>query len=414
VIEENSFIHVTDGGVGTPTGFMAAGVHAGIKKRKKDIAVVYSKTPAIAVAAFTTNTVKAAPVLWSEQVIKSQGNVQAIIVNSGNANACTGSTGMNHAVSMAETAAYELNLDKNTVIVSSTGIIGVPLPIETVCAGIHTVCQELSNSAEASMMAAEAIMTTDTFIKQVAVSVEIEGQMVTIGGMAKGSGMIHPNMATMLSFITTDANISRALLDELLKETVKDSYNMISVDGDTSTNDMVVVLANGCAKNHTITQKGNEAYARFSAAFRYVNTFLAKQIVRDGEGASKVIEVCVTGAKSTSDAKKLVKSVITSNLVKTAFFGEDANWGRILAAMGYSGAEFDTNKVTISFKSNAGSILLMRNSEPLQFDETIALEILKESDIHVDIKLQDGEGIATGWGCDLSYEYVRINGDYRT
>lgn len=412
--EENSSIHFIDGGVTSPKGFMAAGVHAGIKKRKKDLAVIYSKVPAKAVAAFTTNTVKAAPVLWSEQVVKSGGNVQAIVVNSGNANACTGSTGMDHAIQMAETAALELSLDKNAVIVSSTGIIGLPLPIETVCTGIHAVCEELSESVQASAMAAEAIMTTDTFMKQVAVSINIQGQVVTIGGMAKGSGMIHPNMATMLSFVTTDADISLPLLDELLKDTVSDSYNMISVDGDTSTNDMVVVIANGLAKNERIIEKDSDAYAKFRAAFQYVNTYLAKQIVRDGEGANKLIEVHVTGAVCKADAKKLVKSVITSNLVKTAFFGEDANWGRILAAMGYSGAQFDTTNVTIQFKSNAGSILLMNHSEPVQFDESIALQILKESDIHVDIKLCDGDGEAIGWGCDLSYEYVRINGDYRS
>ncbi len=407
-------IHAIDGGVTAPKGFMAAGVHAGIKKRKKDVAIIYSKVPAKAAAVFTTNIVKAAPVLWSENIVKQNHIVQAIVINSGNANACTGTTGMEHATQMAETTAHELELDKNTVVVASTGIIGVPLPIETVCKGIHSVCEELAESAGASTMAAEAITTTDTFIKQIAVRVDIDGQTVSIGGMAKGSGMIHPNMATMLSFITTDANIDALLLDELLKETVDSSYNMISVDGDTSTNDMVVVLANGSADNNLIIDKQSEGYLQFREAFQYVNTYLAKQIVRDGEGANKLLEVHVKGAKSKSCAKMLVKSIITSNLVKTAFFGEDANWGRILAAMGYSGADFDTNHVTIKFKSNAGSILLMNDSEPIQFDEEKALKVLKESDIHIDIELSDGEAESVGWGCDLSYDYVKINGDYRT
>ncbi len=403
-----------EGGITAPKGFKAAGVAAGIKKRNKDIAVIYSEVPAKVAAAFTTNRVKAAPVLWSQRIVGSKKEVQAIVINSGNANACTGTIGMEHAALMCETTAKELKLDKDTVLVSSTGVIGVPLPIECICNGIHSACAALDSTFQASEAAAEAIMTTDTFKKQIAIAIEIGGQTVTIAGMAKGSGMIHPNMATMLGFITTDVNIDLALLDQLLKETVADSYNMISVDGDTSTNDTVVVLANGQANHQIITDANSENFLKFRDAFRHVNTYLAKQIVRDGEGANKLLEVHVTGAHSTEDAKKLVKSVINSSLVKTAFFGEDANWGRILAAMGYSGATFDTAKVKIKFASDGGSILLMQDSEPVKFDEEAALKILKEKDIHIDIKLQDGNGTAIGWGCDLSYEYVRINGDYRT
>ncbi len=402
------------GGVTAPKGFQAAGVAAGIKKRNKDVAIIYSEVPATAAGVFTTNKVKAAPVLWSSRIVENQKSVQAIVINSGNANACTGAIGMDHAALMSEATAKELHLDKDSVLVASTGVIGVPLPIDRVLSGIHTACSELNSSPEASDAAAHAIMTTDTFKKEIAITIELQGQTVTIGGIAKGSGMIHPNMATMLGYITTDVNIDRSLLTKLLKDTVEDSYNMISVDGDTSTNDAVIVLANGLANNEKLTDASSQEYAQFCAAFRYVNTFLAKQIVRDGEGANKLLEVHVTGAASVQDAKKLVKSVIQSSLVKTAFFGEDANWGRILAAMGYSGATFDTSNVTIKFKSDGGSVVLMKNSEPLQFDEDAALKVLQEKDIHVDIKLGDGDASAIGWGCDLSYEYVRINGDYRT
>ena len=402
-----------EGGITAPIGFRASGVSAGVKKQGKDVALIYSEVPANAAAVFTTNAVKAAPVLWSQRNLLNQQTAQAIVINSGNANACTGSAGMEHAIQMCETVAKHLSIETNDVLVASTGVIGVHLPIDLVCSGIASASAELGSSTEAAAAAAEAIMTTDTFSKQIAVSITVDGKTVTIGGMAKGSGMIHPNMATMLGFVTTDANIDQPTLQKLLKETVADSYNMISVDGDTSTNDTVFVLANGQAGNECLTETHPE-YSQFRDAFRFVNTFLAKQIVMDGEGASKFLEVRVEGAATTEDARKLVKSIINSSLVKTAFFGEDANWGRILAAMGYSGVAFDVARVYIAFESAAGRISLMEDGEPEHFDEDVASQILKEREIIIDVKLGDGEASAVGWGCDLSYEYVRINGDYRT
>ncbi|NLJ89144.1 MAG: bifunctional ornithine acetyltransferase/N-acetylglutamate synthase [Epulopiscium sp.] len=402
-----------DGGVTSPKGFMANGNYIGIKKKKKDLSVIYSESPAKGAAAFTTNIVKAAPVLWNQKIIDAKTNIQAIVINSGNANACTGEQGMQDAILMAQTTAEALNLKKEEVLVASTGVIGVLLPMDIICPGIKKTIAALSASREAAKMAAEAIMTTDTYSKEIAVSFTIQGKTVTIGGMAKGSGMIHPNMATMLSFITTDLNIAQDLLDKALKESIVDSYNMISVDGDTSTNDMVIVLANGAAANEII-DKEDQDYEIFKEALHYVNSYLAKEIVRDGEGAGKFIEVNVKGTKTKEDARIISKSIIRSNLVKTAFFGEDANWGRVICAMGYSGVKFDVNKVTIEFSSKAGKISLMEKGLPIKFDEDIALKILKEKDVTVTATLKEGIEEATAWGCDLSYEYVRINGDYRT
>lgn len=402
-----------EGGITAPVGFQAAGVSAGIKKQGKDVALIYSEAPAHVGAVFTTNVVKAAPVLCTQQKVLRQPMARAVIINSGNANACTGAVGMEHAVQMCETTANGLRLAADEVLVASTGVIGVPLPIEQVCTGIQAASAELGSEAANASAAAEAIMTTDTFVKQVAVSVVIDQKTVTIGGMAKGSGMIHPNMATMLGFITTDAQMEPAALQQLLQATVEDTFNMISVDGDTSTNDTVLVLANGQAGNEPLTVDHAE-FPAFRDAFRFVCTFLAKQIVTDGEGASKLLEARVTGAASRADARKLVKAVLNSSLVKTAFFGEDANWGRILAAMGYAGAPFDPAKVSIAFTSDQGHIALMEHGEPIQFDEEAASRILHERDIVIEISLGDGDASATGWGCDLSYDYVRINGDYRT
>jgi glutamate N-acetyltransferase/amino-acid N-acetyltransferase len=404
---------IIDGGITSPKAFKAAGNFIGIKKKKKDLSMVYSVVPAKGAATFTSNVVKAAPVLWNQQLISGSGNIQGIVVNSGNANACTGEQGMIDAQTMAQAMAECLNLKKEEVLVASTGVIGVPLPMDIICPGIKKTAQKLSQSREASKNAAEAIMTTDTFSKEIAVTFTLQGKTITIGGMAKGSGMIHPNMATMLSFITMDLNISQELLQKALKESIKDSYNMISVDGDTSTNDMVLVLANGAAGNPLINME-NEDYYIFKEVFDYVNTYLAQQIVRDGEGAGKFLEVHVKGTKTKEDARIISKSIITSNLVKTAFFGEDANWGRILCAMGYSGVIFDTNKVTIQFVSNGGTITVMENGVPLAFNEDIAFEILHEKDINIIVLLKEGNEEAIAWGCDLSYEYVRINGDYRT
>lgn len=433
-----------DGGVTAPKGFLAAGIAAGVKRQGKDIAVIYSETPATAAGVFTTNVVKAAPVLWSQQRLRnSQGQsvslahsdshgkntdqvelhgksqnhrprIQGIVVNSGNANACTGSIGVEHTEKMCQAAASSLQLDVEAILAASTGVIGVPLPIDVVTEGVAKACLELGSSRFASRAAAEAIMTTDTRPKEVAVELEIDGCKVVIGGMSKGSGMIHPNMATMLAFVTTDAEVDPEVFQEMLRTAAKDTFNMISVDGDTSTNDTVFGLANGAAGNRPIDTHHPE-YMVFYEALQYVCTSLAKQIVRDGEGATKLLEVQLSGAANKDAAQKLVQSVLTSSLVKTAFFGADANWGRILAAMGYAGVDFNPNDVTISFQSAAGRVHLMIDGQPQAFDEDLAKEILSEPEIIVHIELEGCRDVkATGWGCDLSYEYVRINGDYRS
>jgi len=409
-IQENIIKEIV-GGITAPKGFSATGEHIGLKKKKKDLAIIISDLPATASGVFTKNLVKAAPVLWNQQIVNNK--VRGIVVNSGNANACTGELGFKHTEIMAQTLAECINASKEEIIVSSTGVIGVHLPIEKIVIGIKTVVSSLETTREAAKRAAEGIITTDTYTKEIAIEVEIDEKPVRIAGMAKGSGMIHPNMATMLSFVTTDANISKEMLDKTLKDSVEDTYNMISVDGDTSTNDMVIVLANGMAQNTPIT-KENENYCRFKSALDYVNKYLAKQIVNDGEGVTKVLEVIIKGASTKEDARKIAKSIICSNLVKTAFFGEDANWGRILCAAGYSGASFNPEKTSISFSSLGGEILLFTNGEPIKFDEDKALQILKERKIQILISLQDGNEGATAWGCDLSYEYVKINGEYRT
>jgi len=409
-IQEN-IIKEIDESITAPKGFSATGAHVGLKKKKKDLTIIKSEVPAVASGVFTTNLVKAAPVLWNQQIVKNK--VRGIVVNSGNANACTGELGFKHTEIMAQTLAECINATKEEIIVSSTGVIGVHLPIEKIVEGIKTIVSTLETTREAAKRAAEGIITTDTYTKEISVEVEIGGKSVKIGGMAKGSGMIHPNMATMLSFVTTDADISKNMLDKALTDSVEDTYNMISVDGDTSTNDMVLVLANGLAQNTPINEE-NENYFKFKSALDYVNKYLAKQVVNDGEGVTKVLEVLVNGASTKEDARKIAKSVICSNLVKTAFFGEDANWGRILCAAGYSGANFNPEKTSISFSSLGGEIMLFANGEPVNFDEDKALQILKERKIHILISLQDGNSEATAWGCDLSYEYVKINGEYRT
>ncbi len=406
-------MQIIDGGITAALGFSANGIASGIKKRKKDLAVVYSQQSCSFAGSFTTNLVKAAPVLWDQKLVASSPAVQAIVVNSGNANACTAEQGNKDAQSMADSVAKALGLQDTQVLVCSTGVIGVPLPMETVSKGIATCAKGLGDTRESGALAAEAIMTTDTFPKEVAVSVEIEGKQVTIGGMAKGSGMIHPNMATMLSFITTDAVIEKAELQKLLGSSIIDSYNMISVDGDTSTNDTVLVLANGMSGTKTLSPSHPE-WEKFVQSFLYVHTELAKAIVRDGEGAGKFLEVTVKGAKDKQTAQKLARSVISSNLVKTAFFGSDANWGRILCAMGYSGASFDTGAVDLFFSSAKGTIQVVSKGVPVAFDESIAKGILLEKEVSTLAVLQDGDGEGTAWGCDLSYEYVRINGDYRS
>jgi len=409
----NTGIKKLSGSITSPKGYRATGSHIGIKESKKDLALIFSEVPAKAVGVFTSNVVKASSILWNQKLIQNQNGVSAIVINSGNANACTGEVGMKNTEQMATKLASCLGVGKNQVLVASTGIIGVPLPINTIVAGINNTFEKLGNTNSDANLAAEAIMTTDTHSKEISVEFSIDDKKIRVGGMAKGSGMIHPNMATMLSFITTDINISKELLNKALKKSVDDSYNMISVDGDTSTNDMVILLANGLGGNSEIIEE-NEDYYLFKKALHLVNLFLAQEIVKDGEGAKKFIAVKVSGAASKKDARLLSKSVITSSLVKTAFFGEDANWGRILAAMGYSGANFNPIGVSIKFHNGSHSIMLMQDGTPIQFDEELALKILKEKEITVELLLKEGSGEATAWGCDLSYEYVRINGDYRS
>ena len=402
-----------EGGVTAAQGFTCGSVAAGIKRKKLDVTVLLSEIPAVAAGAFTTNVVKAAPVLWDQAVIGRGNMVRAIVVNSGNANACTGAQGEQDVKRMASLVAQHVHVDAKEVLVCSTGVIGVPLPMEKIEVGIESCMACQQRSVETARDAALAICTTDTFTKEIAVEIEIGGKPVRIGGMAKGSGMIHPDMATMLSFITTDAQVERSYLQQLLGLTVVDSYNMISVDGDTSTNDTVLVLANGASGAGPILP-GTDAEALFAEAFLHVHTELAKLIVLDGEGAGKFIEMRVTGAPTKEDARLMARSAISSSLVKAAFFGADANWGRILCAMGYSGASFDPSSVSVTYMSNAGMIAVLDHGVPIAFDEDLAKKILQERVIQVVATVADGPGEATAWGCDLSYEYVRINGDYRS
>lgn len=396
-----------------PKGFFAQGIHCGVKKSKKDLAIIYSKTPALCSAVYTTNVVKAPPLWWCEKLTKNGQKIQAIVVNSGNANACTGERGYNDAVTMAETLSNELNIEKDSVMVTSTGVIGVYLPIKKIKEGIKKSAPLLSDTQEAADNCAEAILTTDTFKKEITIEIDIKGLPVKISGIAKGSGMIHPNMATMLNFITTDINITQDMLDKAFKSNIDDSFNMITVDGETSTNDMAVILANGMAQN-PIIDKEDEDFEIFKNALFIVTRELAKDIVKDGEGASKLLECHIKGTKTKHDARILCKAILNSNLVKTAFFGQDANWGRVLSAMGASGVKFNPNTVCIDFKSNKGEISLYKNGLPIEFDEDYALEILKEKEIQILVNMEEGEEQVTGWGCDLSYDYVKINAEYRS
>ena len=405
---------IIDGGVTAAKGFLAAGLAAGIKKgNKKDMAMIYSSTPCMAAGTFTTNLVKAAPVKWDQEIVYHQPSAQAVVINSGVANACTGSEGMECCQMTAQEAAKVLNIAPTQVLVASTGVIGQQLPMDQIREGVRNLAPLLSGAREASALAAQAIMTTDTVPKEVAVTVELGGQTVTIGGMCKGSGMIHPNMCTMLSFVTTDVAISREMLQKALSDVVKDTYNMVSVDGDTSTNDTVLLLANGMAENPEITEDC-EDYETFKEALLYVNTCLAKKIAGDGEGATALFEVKVVGAENKEQAVTLAKSVITSNLTKAAIFGHDANWGRILCAMGYSGAQFDPDRVDLYFESAAGKLQIIENGVAVDYSEEEATRILSEKEVTAVADLKAGDAKATAWGCDLTYDYVKINADYRS
>ncbi|MBQ7433317.1 MAG: bifunctional ornithine acetyltransferase/N-acetylglutamate synthase [Lachnospiraceae bacterium] len=404
---------IIDGGVTTPKGFQAAGLCAGIKKDKKDMAMIYSTTPCTTAGVFTTNMVKAAPVKWDKLVVDTSSYAQAVVVNSGVANACTGEEGYGYCKEMAELTGQKLNLPGEAVLVASTGVIGRQLPMEPIKKGISMLAEALADTREAGHLAAEAIMTTDTRPKEVAVQTEIGGKTVTVAGMCKGAGMIHPNMATMLCFVVTDAAISHEMLQKALSSDVQDTFNMISVDGDTSTNDTVVVLANGQAGNTEITAEGAD-YDAFYEALHYIMEELSKKIAGDGEGCTCLFEVKVTGAKTKEEAKTLSKSVVCSSLTKAAVFGHDANWGRILCALGYSGVIFDPEQVDIWFESSAGKLKIVENGVDTGYSEELATEILSKEHVTALVDMKQGEAQATAWGCDLTYEYVRINGDYRS
>ena len=407
-------MEIITGGVTAAKGFLAAGVEAGIKyQNRKDMAMVYSKTPCRAAGVFTTNVVKAAPVLWDKEVVESEWEAQAIVVNSGIANACTGKLGYEYCRETAGAAADALEISPQSVLICSTGVIGMQLPMEKMTEGVRMLAKAIKPGEEAGTDAAKAIMTTDTRNKQVAVKVTIGGKEVTIGGMCKGSGMIHPNMCTMLAFVTTDVNISKKLLQEALSADVQDTFNMVSVDGDTSTNDTLLVLANGQAENPEITEKGAD-YDTFVEALHYVNETLAKKIAGDGEGATALFEVNVIHADNKEDAKTLAKSVITSSLTKAALFGHDANWGRILCALGYSGAKFDPEAIELYLESSVGKILIFKDGMAADYSEEEATRILSCSEVTALVDMKMGEAEATAWGCDLTYDYVKINADYRS
>ena len=406
-------MNIIEGGITAPKGFLATGEHVGVKKVKKDLAIIYSEKPALCSAVFTKNLVKAPPLWWCEKLVKEKQKIQAIVINSGNANACTGDRGYQDALAMADTLSECLNIKKESVLVTSTGVIGVYLPMDKIIPGIKETSKTLGSDEKSAKRCAKAIMTTDTFRKEIAVEIDIKGKKVKLAGIAKGSGMIHPNMATMLGFITTDINISQELLDKAFKENINDSFNMITVDGETSTNDMAVILANGLAEN-PVVDKEDEDYEKFKTALDYITKYLAKQIVKDGEGATKFLECQIFNAKNKEEARVLCKAILNSNLVKTAFFGNDANWGRVLSAMGASGIDFDPNQVKISFKNDKGEIKLFENGLPVEFDEDFAFKILKQEEVKILIDMNRGMESITGWGCDLSFDYVKINAEYRT
>ena len=405
---------IIDGGVTAAKGFKAASTAAEIKyKGRTDMAMVFSEVPCVAAGTFTTNVVKAAPVRWDQDIVYNHPGARAVICNSGIANACTGEEGFGYCKETAKAASESLGIPEDSVLVASTGVIGMQLPIDRIANGVKAMAPKLEGSREAGLEAAKAIMTTDTEKKEAAVEIEIGGKTVTVGGMCKGSGMIHPNMCTMLGFITSDVDISKELLQEALSEDIKDTYNMVSVDGDTSTNDTVLLLANGQAGNPKITEK-NADYEEFKKALNYVNTTLAKKIAGDGEGATALFEVKVIGAATKAEAVTLSKSVVTSSLTKAAIYGHDANWGRILCALGYSGVQFDPEKVDLYFESKAGKIKIIENGVSTGYSEEEATKILSEEAVTAIADMKMGDASATAWGCDLTYDYIKINADYRS
>ena len=407
-------MNIIQGGVTAAKGFEAAGVEAAIKyQNRKDMAMVYSTAPCTAAGVFTSNVVKAAPVLWDKEVVSHSPSVQAVIVNSGIANACTGKQGYDCCKKTAQKAAQVLGISEDAVIVASTGVIGWQLPVDKIAAGVEKLAAAKADTLEAGTLAAEAIMTTDTISKQAAVQIELGGKTVTIGGMCKGSGMIHPNMCTMLGFVTSDIAISKELLQEALIEDVVDTFNMISVDGDTSTNDTLVVLANGLAGNPEITTK-NDDYYKFKEALNYIDTTLAKMMAGDGEGATALFETKVIHADTKENARILSKSVVCSSLTKAMIYGHDANIGRIMCALGYAGVDFDPDKVELFCENDEKRIQICKGGLLTDFDEEEATEILSSPEVRVVVDMKMGDEEATAWGCDLTYDYVKINADYRS
>ncbi|WHE87529.1 bifunctional ornithine acetyltransferase/N-acetylglutamate synthase [Lachnoanaerobaculum gingivalis] len=406
---------IINGGICAPKGFLASATEANIKYRNRtDMAMIFSKVPAISAGVYTTNLVKAAPVLWDRKITDSETDVNAIVINSGIANACTKDEGMEYCRQSAKKAALELGVEENSILLASTGVIGMQLPIERICAGIESLSNSLEQSEKAANEAAKAIMTTDTVSKEVAIEFEISKKTVKMGAMCKGSGMIHPNMCTMLGFITTDVNISKELLLKALRDDVVDTFNMVSVDGDTSTNDSLIILANGLAENEKIVDENSEDYKVFKSNLNFVTTTLSKMIAGDGEGATALFEVVVEGAKTKETARTLAKSVVTSSLTKAAIFGHDANWGRILCALGYSGEKFDPDNMELYFESENGKILIYKDGVSVGFDEEKATKILSAKEVRALVKLNMGDFCATAWGCDLTFDYVKINADYRS
>lgn len=406
---------IIKGGICAPKGFFASATEANIKyKNRTDMAMIFSKVPAISAGVYTTNLVKAAPVLWDRKITDSEVDVNAIVINSGIANACTKDEGMEYCKQSAKKAASELGAEENSILLASTGVIGMQLPIEKICVGIESLSNSLEQSEKAANEAAKAIMTTDTVSKEVALEFEISGKTARMGAMCKGSGMIHPNMCTMLGFITTDVNISKELLLKALREDVVDTFNMVSVDGDTSTNDSLIILANGLADNEKIVNESSEEYKVFKSNLNFVTTALSKMIAGDGEGATSLFEVVVEGAKTKKTARTLAKSVVTSSLTKAAIFGHDANWGRILCALGYSGEKFDPDNMELYFESENGKILIYKDGVSVGFDEEKASKILSAKEVRALVKLNMGDFCATAWGCDLTFDYVKINADYRS
>ena len=407
-------MEIIKGGITAAKGFKAASTAAEIKyKGRKDMAMIVSEVPAVSAGTFTSNVVKAAPVQWDRRVVTEETYAQAVVINAGIANACTGAQGMQYCRETAECVERLTNIPAGQVLVASTGVIGMQLPMERLAAGVARMVPMLSRDKDSGHEAACAIMTTDTREKEAAVTFQVDGVTVTLGGMCKGSGMIHPNMCTMLGFLTTDLAISKELLAEALKEDVKDTFNMISVDGDTSTNDTLLILANGMAGNRKITEK-DENYQAFREALHYVNETLAKKMAGDGEGATALFETKVIHADTKEHAKILAKSVICSSLTKAAIYGHDANWGRILCALGYSGVMFDPEKVELFFQSKSGQIQIYKDEVATDYSEEEATKILSDPEVTVLVDMKCGEASATAWGCDLTYDYVKINADYRS